>query len=69
MQREKLYNFYKTTYFIAALFLLKMDKIFSDRAKTSCTEFGLFVKTIYCINCRAFHVASSGIFCFFNKTY
>jgi hypothetical protein len=31
MQREKLYNLHKTTYFIAALFSFKMDKILSNQ--------------------------------------
>jgi len=31
MQREKLYNFHKTAYFIVALIVFKMDKILSDQ--------------------------------------
>ena len=31
MQREKLYNLYKTATFTVALFLLKIDKVLSDQ--------------------------------------
>jgi hypothetical protein len=31
MQREKLYNFHWTAYFLSALFIFKMDKILSDQ--------------------------------------
>ena len=34
MQREKLYNLFKTAYFIVALFVFKMDRTMSDQILT-----------------------------------
>jgi hypothetical protein len=34
MQRKKVYNLHTIAYFIAALFVLKMDKILSDQIST-----------------------------------
>ena len=31
MQREKLYNFHRATYFIAALFVFKIDKVLRNQ--------------------------------------
>jgi hypothetical protein len=34
MQHEKLYNFHKITYFLVALFVLKINQILSDQIST-----------------------------------
>src|ERR1700722_292266 len=72
MEREKLYNLHKPAFFIVALFAFKMDKIFSDQISTVrklvAENFAFFendYNKLYCVNCRAFHAASCGIFCFF----
>jgi hypothetical protein len=50
MQYEKLYNLYKTTYFLVAFFIFKMDKVLSDQTlvvvKTDRIEFSLFSKQL-----------------------
>jgi hypothetical protein len=50
MQREKLYNLHKTTYFIVAPFVFKMDKVLRDQilgiAKIDRTEFFSFWKQL-----------------------
>ncbi len=50
MQREKLYNLHKTTYFIVAPFVFKMDKDLRDQilgiAKIDRTEFFFFWKQL-----------------------
>mgnify|MGYP007095248442 CR=1 FL=1 len=77
MQREKLYNFHKTTYFLIALFVFKMGKVLSDGTlavvKTDRIEFPFFQNNfnkLYYVDCRAFHAASSDVFCFsFDKAY
>ena len=69
MQREKLYNLHKATYFIIALFVFKMDKVLRDQgfvtAKIGRTEFSFFKNNYNKLNyedCRATHAASYGIF-------
>jgi hypothetical protein len=50
MQRKKLYNLHKTSYFLVAFIVFKMNKVLRDQildiAKINRTEFSLFLKTI-----------------------
>ncbi len=69
-------NLHKIAFFIFALFVFKVVKILSEQISTVRTlvieNVGFFENNynrLYCVNCRAFHAASLGICCFFNKTY
>ncbi len=71
MQIEKLHNLHKTTCFIVALFVFKMNKILRDQildiAKIGRTEFSVFENNyikLCCEDCRAFHAAYCDVFCF-----
>ena len=71
MQREKLYNLHKTTYFIIAPFVFKVDIVLGDQsfitAKTGRTKFSFFKNNCNELNyenCRATHAASHGVLCF-----
>jgi hypothetical protein len=50
MQREKLYNLHKTTYFVVPPFVFKISKLLRDQilgiAKIDRTAFFFFLKTI-----------------------
>ena len=54
MQREKLYNLHKTTYFIIAPFVFKVDNVLRDQsfitAKTGHTEFSFFKNNCNILN-------------------
>jgi len=77
MQHAKLYNLHTATYFIAVLFALKIDKVWRDQilgiANIGYIKFPFSENNynkLYCVDCRAFHAASCGIFCFsFDKAY
>jgi hypothetical protein len=77
MQREKLYNLHKTTCFIVALSVFKMNKLLRDQisgiAKIGRTEFFFFENNyikLCCEDFRAFHAAYCGVFLFsFDKAY
>ena len=77
MQREKLHNLHKTAFFIAVLIAFKMIKnlkgyILTVRKRYFLIQdkfvFSYFILLqLFCVNCRAFHAASCGIFCFLEK--
>jgi hypothetical protein len=77
MQHAKLYNVHTATYLIAVLFVLKIDKVLRDQilgiANIGYIKFPFSENNynkLYCVDCRAFHAAFCGIFCFsFDKAY
>ncbi len=80
MQRQKFYNLQGKSCFYCVLFVFKKQQNFADELlqwqKLIVQSFAFFRKqkfhnynTLYCVDCRAFHAASCGIFCFLNQAY
>jgi hypothetical protein len=80
MQREKLYNLRNKAHFNYVIFIFKKRKTLRDwflqwqtlivqSFTFFCKQKSYNLNTLYCVDCRAFHAASCGIFCFLNRMY
>jgi hypothetical protein len=64
MQCEKLYNLQSKANLNCANFAFKTKQILCDYFSKR-RKLGAYIQLDFNVTCRAFHAASSGIFCFF----